>query len=259
MATDIVSPTHLDIDSFTHCSLNGFARLTSFAGFSFPGAGQCWSHSGPSRSFGSIPVTQVLLGHIRVHPGHSGLSWFMHSGLSRSFRSIMDHAFGSIPVVQVYPGSCIRVYPGRSGLSWFMHSGLSRSFKSILVHAFGSIPVLQVYPGSCIRVYPGRSGLSWLICIRVHPGILRDRPGLNFQQYPNASKQAASSHGEAITERSPGPERGCLLWSLATPFNRACNQREASCQHPILAHRLPTRESPIKARVTVHDPAIRGK
>ncbi|OWM77825.1 hypothetical protein CDL15_Pgr021988 [Punica granatum] len=30
-------------------------------------------------------------------------------------------------------------------------------------------------------------------------------------------------------------------------------------QHPILAHRLPTRESPIKARDAIHHPAIRGK
>ncbi|PKI64517.1 hypothetical protein CRG98_015080 [Punica granatum] len=167
--------------------------------------GPSWSHSGPSRSlrsipatfgsapviqvhpgpiqllliiqdlFGSTPVIQVYPGScIRVYPGHSGLSWFMHSGLSRSFRSVLVHAFGSIPVIQVCPGSCIRVYPGHSGLSWFMHSGLSRSFRSVLVHAFGSIPVIQVYPGSCIRsipviqvylgscigVYPGHSGLG---------------------------------------------------------------------------------------------------
>ncbi|PKH64287.1 hypothetical protein CRG98_050193, partial [Punica granatum] len=92
------------------------------------------THSGLSRSFrsilvhafGSIPVIKVYPGScILVHPGHSGLSWFMHSGPSRSFRSILVHAFGFIPVIQVYP-----------------------------VHAFGSIPVVQVYPGSSIRVYP---------------------------------------------------------------------------------------------------------
>ncbi|PKI74820.1 hypothetical protein CRG98_004838 [Punica granatum] len=118
-------------------------------------SGPSWSHSGPSRSFrsilvtfGSIPVIQVHPGLtqlfpiiqvypgpcIRVHPGHSGPSWFMHSGPSRS----------------------------HSGLSWFMHSGISRSFRSILVHALGSIPVIQVYPGSCIRVHPGH--------IQVYPG-----------------------------------------------------------------------------------------
>ncbi|PKI57189.1 hypothetical protein CRG98_022479 [Punica granatum] len=124
------------------------------------------------RSFGSIPVT---------------------------FRSILVHAFESIPVIQVYPGSCIRVYPGHiqvypdscirvypghSGPSWFMHSGLSRShsglswshsgpfrsFRSILI-TFGSIPVIQVYHGSfgsipalnsSFRSIPAPSDPSWL-------------------------------------------------------------------------------------------------
>ncbi|PKI70910.1 hypothetical protein CRG98_008705 [Punica granatum] len=34
---------------------------------------------------------------------------------------------------------------------------------------------------------------------------------------------------------------------------------DASCQHPILAHRLRTRESPNKARVPIHHPTIRGE
>ncbi|PKI49900.1 hypothetical protein CRG98_029712 [Punica granatum] len=156
-------------------------------------------HLGPSRSlrstlvtFGSIPVIQDPFGQNSGHsdpsglnPGHSGSlrskfrsfgsfrsksrSPRVHSGLSRSFRSILIHAFGSIPVIQVYPGSCIRVYPDHSGLSSFMHSGLSRSFRSIPVHAFGSILVIQVYPDSCIRVHPGHSGLSWFM----HSGLSR--------------------------------------------------------------------------------------
>ncbi|PKI49548.1 hypothetical protein CRG98_030062 [Punica granatum] len=175
--------------------------------------GPSWSHSGPPtsfrsimvpfspfRPFGSIPVIEVHPGHIRVHPGHSGPSW-SHSGPSWSFKSILV-TFGSTPVIQVYPGSCIRVYLDHPGLSWFMHSGPSRSFRSILVHAFGSIPVIQVYPGSCIRVHPGHSGLSWFMhsgrsqsfrsipvhafgsipviqvypgsCIRVYPGHIQD-------------------------------------------------------------------------------------
>ncbi|PKI67252.1 hypothetical protein CRG98_012358 [Punica granatum] len=108
------------------------------------------------RSFGSfrsksrsLRIHSVKIPVIRVYPGscisvrlvHSGLSWFMHSGPSRSFRSILVHAFGSVSFIQVYPGSCIRVRLVHSGLSWFMHSGLSRSFRSILIHAFGSVPV----------------------------------------------------------------------------------------------------------------------
>ncbi|PKI50771.1 hypothetical protein CRG98_028835 [Punica granatum] len=36
-------------------------------------------------------------------------------------------------------------------------------------------------------------------------------------------------------------------------------KRQQLCQHPILAHRLPTRESPTKTRVTIHHPMIRGE
>ncbi|PKI59960.1 hypothetical protein CRG98_019647 [Punica granatum] len=74
------------------------------------------------------------------------------------------------------------------------------------------------------------------------------------------SKQGTSSSGKGtVSELSLDPKRGCLLWSLATSSNRACSQRGASCQHPILAYRLPTRESLIKARVTIHHPAIKGE
>ncbi|PKI62015.1 hypothetical protein CRG98_017601 [Punica granatum] len=380
MATDIMSPTHLYMDSFTRRGLNDFARLTPFVGFSFPCAGkiknpegrspstnsrlphaanralaapkmvrECptpprstrlkeeqkagdhhqsphirqfepnperaishsvfrpksGSHSGPSQSFrsilvtfGSIPVTQVYPGHIRVHPGHSGPSW-PHSGPSRSFRSILVpfssfrssrsfrskfrsvrssrsfglirpnfhsfgsfrsksrshkihsdpfestpviqvypvHALGSISVIQVYPGSCIRVYPDHSGLPWFMHSGLPRSFRSTLVHAFGSTPVIQVYPGSCIRLYPGHSGLSWFMhsalprsfgsilvhafgstpVIRVYPGsCIRVYPGHSGTQGPPRSGNKPQMTFRSSTwfpeGRSSGHER--LLASL---------------------------------------------
>ncbi|PKI39827.1 hypothetical protein CRG98_039782 [Punica granatum] len=160
-------------------------------------SGPSWSHSGPPRSFrsilvpfGSIPVIQVHPGLLNrsgsfdlistcsgpsgLNPGHLGSlrSKFRSFGSFRSksrsprIHSGLSRSFGSIPVIQVYPGSCIRVYrghPGLSWISWFMHSGPSRSSKSILVHAFGSIPVIQVYPGSCIRVYPGHPGLSWFM------------------------------------------------------------------------------------------------
>ncbi|OWM90791.1 hypothetical protein CDL15_Pgr002714 [Punica granatum] len=121
----------------------------------------------------------------------------MHSGLSRPSRSILAHAFGSTPAIQVYPGSCIRVYPGHTGLSWLMHSGLSRPFRSILAHAFGSIlahafgsiPTIQVHPGPRIRVCPGHSGPSWFLLVypgfkflvKVYPGFFRVHPDLNFQ------------------------------------------------------------------------------
>ncbi|PKI50068.1 hypothetical protein CRG98_029537 [Punica granatum] len=36
-----------------------------------------------------------------------------------------------------------------------------------------------------------------------------------------------------------------------------CYRDRVICQHPILAHRLPTRESPTNARVTIHHPTIR--
>ncbi|PKI32373.1 hypothetical protein CRG98_047236, partial [Punica granatum] len=110
-----------------------------------------------------------------------GLSWLMHSGLSRPSRSILAHAFGSIPAIQVYPGSCIRVYPGHTGLSWLMHSGLSRPYRSILAHAFGSIPAIQVYLGSCIRVYPGS-------CIRVYP----DHSGPSWSTHSGLSRSFRS-------------------------------------------------------------------
>ncbi|OWM73929.1 hypothetical protein CDL15_Pgr010710 [Punica granatum] len=116
---------------------------------------------------------------------------FKHSGLSRSFRSILV-TFGSIPVIQVHPGPYIRVHPGHSDPSW-SHLGLSRSFRStlitfrsnlvsfssfrsfrsfrskfrslrsIMVHAFGSVSFIQVYPGACIRVRLVHSGLSWFM------------------------------------------------------------------------------------------------
>ncbi|PKI67249.1 hypothetical protein CRG98_012355 [Punica granatum] len=69
-----------------------------------------------------IRVHPVYIPIIRVYPGHSGLSWFMHSGPSRPFRSILVHAFGSVPAIQVYPGLSwsigIRVHLGSN----FPHS-----------------------------------------------------------------------------------------------------------------------------------------
>ncbi|PKI74116.1 hypothetical protein CRG98_005495 [Punica granatum] len=34
---------------------------------------------------------------------------------------------------------------------------------------------------------------------------------------------------------------------------------KSQCQHPILAHRLPTRGLPAEARITIHDPTIGGE
>ncbi|OWM77018.1 hypothetical protein CDL15_Pgr010106 [Punica granatum] len=140
-------------------------------------------HSGLSRSFrsilGSIPVIQVYPGScIRVHPGHSGLSWFMHSGPSRSFRSILVHAFGSIPVT--FRSILVHAF-----------GSIPVTFRSILVHAFGSIPVIQVYPGSCIRVHLGHIQVYSGSCIRVYPshsglswfmhsGLSRSHSGLSW-------------------------------------------------------------------------------
>ncbi|OWM90304.1 hypothetical protein CDL15_Pgr014142 [Punica granatum] len=91
-------------------------------------------HSGPSRSFRSILVH--AFGSIPV-----------------TFRSILVHAFGSIPVtfrsILVHAfGSILVTF--RSFRSILVHAfgSIPVTFRSILVHAFGSIPVIQVYPGS---------------------------------------------------------------------------------------------------------------
>ncbi|PKI78897.1 hypothetical protein CRG98_000758 [Punica granatum] len=54
-----------------------------------------------------IRVHQVHLGHIQAYPGS-----YAFGSIPVTFRSILVHAFGSISVIQVYPGSCIPVYPG---------------------------------------------------------------------------------------------------------------------------------------------------
>ncbi|OWM83576.1 hypothetical protein CDL15_Pgr006597 [Punica granatum] len=75
-------------------------------------------------------------------------------------------------------------------------------------------------------------------------------------KYPTrGSKLSQRVTTEAVAET----KKGCLSWSSATSSNRACNQRGASCQHPILARRLSTRGFPIEARGIIHHLTIRGK
>ncbi|PKI34803.1 hypothetical protein CRG98_044806, partial [Punica granatum] len=151
--------------------LNDTTRLTSFAGLSFQRAGAIENLEGcssptdpwlPHAVGGTLKAPEVVkechtpskptmlkeeqtVGdhhqspHIRQFEpnleraiSHSAFrTKFKHSGLSRSFRSILV-TFGSIPVIQVHPGPYIRVHPGHSGPSW-SHLGLSRSFRSTLV------------------------------------------------------------------------------------------------------------------------------
>ncbi|PKI46552.1 hypothetical protein CRG98_033056 [Punica granatum] len=58
MATNVMSPTHLYIDSFTRRSLNDFTRLTSFVGFSLPCTGAIKNPRGRS------PSTDSRLPHV---------------------------------------------------------------------------------------------------------------------------------------------------------------------------------------------------
>ncbi|PKI64424.1 hypothetical protein CRG98_015183 [Punica granatum] len=142
-------------------------------------------HSGPSdlNSGHSDPSS--------LNPGHSGSirSKFRSFGSIqskfRSFRSILVHAFGSIPVIQVYPGSRIRLYPGHSGLSWFIG----------------------------IRVHPG---FNFPHSVPIHPSKARATTGLSgpapltSRRPPKTDLQAPRDHqGHGTSSRRPvGTLRG---------------------------------------------------
>ncbi|PKI75901.1 hypothetical protein CRG98_003700 [Punica granatum] len=223
MATDIMSPTHLYIDSFTRRSLNDFARLTSFVGFSFPCTGKIRNPKGRS------PLTDSRLPHVanraleapevvKECPTPS------RPTMLKEERTTGDH-HQSLHIRRFEPNPERAISHSVFRSKFRSHSGPS---LDPLV-TFGSVPVIQVHPGliqsrSVTQVYPGSSAFGSIPIIQVYPGSSTfGSISVSFGSIPVIISRAMSHYIQARHEQP----RGSYNRAVAGPKKgrRTCGHR----------------------------------
>ncbi|PKI33272.1 hypothetical protein CRG98_046338 [Punica granatum] len=184
MATDIMSPTHLYIDSFTRRSLNDFTRLTSFVGFSFPRTGTIRNPKGCS------PPTASCLTHAASHVLEAPK--IVEGCATPPKPTVYPGPFESIPALNFCSGLSrpLRVHPGFKFL-----------FRSILAPSG---------PSRLLRVHPGFKFL-----VQVYPGFFRVHPDLNFQRnIPTCPSKVRAAIGGKWYQSCRRAEKGGAYYGL---------------------------------------------